>query len=62
MRNHYKLEISKQYLADLTTIKQLKFLYSCSISVPIVEFIISEISSFVKDRNLKYMLRIVLKE
>ena len=66
MRKQYYLEISKQHVADLTIITQLKFLYSCSLSFPIVEFKISEITSFAKNknsnRNLKYRLPIVLQE
>ena len=66
MRKQYYFEIYKQHVGDLTTITQLQFLYSCSLSLPIVEFIISEITSFAKNknsnRNLKYMLPIVLQE
>ena len=65
MRKQYYFEISKQHVADLTIITQLKFLYSFSLSLPIVEFKISEISSFAKkksNRNLKYMLPTDLQE
>ena len=56
MRKHYYFEISKQHVADLTTITQLQSLYSCSLSLPIVEFKITEISSFAK--NLKSQIKI----
>ena len=58
MRKHYDLEFSKQYVADLTTIPQLQFLYSFSHSLPIVEFKISENSN----RNLKSMQPIAKKK
>ena len=50
MRKQYYLEISKQHVADLTAITQLQSLYSRSLSLPIVEFKISEISSFAKEK------------
>jgi len=56
MRKHYDLENSKNYKADFTKVTQLQFLYSCSLSFPIVEFKIPEISSIA--RNLQSQFKI----
>jgi len=37
MRKHYDIDISKKFFEDLTKITKLQFLYSCSISLHIVE-------------------------
>jgi len=43
-------------MADLTTITQLQFLFSCSLSLSIFEFIISEISSFAKNLQSQFKI------